>query len=54
MQKIPAPTYQGFGNQRQSLTMGKTARQCTKRGYLVKKQIVDLMKLGITSQVIAF
>ncbi len=26
MQKIPAPTYQGFGNWRESLTMGKTAR----------------------------
>lgn len=51
MQQIPAPTYQGFGNRIQSLTMGKTTRQCTKRGYLVKKQIVDLMKLGIAFQV---
>lgn len=54
MQKIPALTYQGCGNQIQSPTMGKTTRQCTKRDYLVKKQIVDLMKSGIAFQVITY
>jgi hypothetical protein len=46
MQKIPALTYQGCGNQIQSPTMGKTTRQCTKRDLSSQETNCGLDEIG--------